>query len=171
MRTKTLRLAILLASSLAYAAYSAEAGTHNASAPPVERATNTSVTNAQREPRQTESTIQIRIRAGERTLTARLEDSAAARDFAALLPIELSLKDYASTEKIADLPRRLSTEGAPSGVDPEVGDITYYAPWGNLAIFYGDFGYSRGLVRLGRIESGGEMLESLAGPVTIETAQ
>lgn len=24
--------------------------------------------------------------------------------------------------------------------------ITYYAPWGNLAIFYRDFGYSAGLV-------------------------
>jgi hypothetical protein len=32
-----------------------------------------------------------------------------------------------------------------------VGDITYYAPWGNLAIFYRDFGYSPGLVRLGHI--------------------
>lgn len=170
MRSKTLRLAILLASSLAYAAYSAEAGTHNASAP-LERTTSTAVANARPEPRQTEGTMQIRIRAGEKTLTARLEDSAVARDFAALLPIELTLKDYASTEKIADLPRRLSTEGAPPGVDPAVGDIAYYAPWGNLAIFYRDFGYSRGLVRLGRIEAGVETLESLAGPVTIEIAQ
>src|SRR5574337_1015936 len=130
MRTKTLRLAILTASSLAYAAYSAGAGTHNASAPPADRTTSTAITDAQAEPRQTEGTMQIRIKAGERTLTARLDDSATARDFAALLPIELTLKDYASTEKIADLPRRLSTEGAPPGVDPAVG----CRPWrGTLA--------------------------------------
>jgi hypothetical protein len=29
---------------------------------------------------------------------------------------------------------------------------------GNLAIFYKDFGYSRGLIRLGRIDSGIEAL-------------
>jgi hypothetical protein len=115
--------------------------------------------------------MRIRIRTGGNALTARLEDSAAAHDFAALLPLELTLKDYASTEKIADLPRKLSTDGAPAGIDPQVGDIAYYAPWGNLAIFYRDFDYSRGLVRLGRIESGAEELASLAGPVRIEAVK
>lgn len=115
--------------------------------------------------------VQIRIRAGKNTLTARLEKNATARDFAATLPLRLSLNDHASTEKVADLPRQLSTDGAPPGADPEVGDIAYYAPWGNLAIYYRDFGYSRGLVRLGRIESGAEHLSSLAGPVTIEAAE
>ncbi|ELZ92649.1 cyclophilin-like fold protein [Haloferax sulfurifontis] len=42
--------------------------------------------------------------------------------------------------------------GSDDGVDPEVGDITYYAPWGNLAIFYREFGYASGLVKLGHIE-------------------
>lgn len=65
--------------------------------------------------------------------------------------MRVKLKDYASTEMVADLPRRLTTLGAPDGNDPEVGDLSYYAPWGNLAIFYRDFGYSKGLIRLGRI--------------------
>ena len=39
-----------------------------------------------------------------------------------------------------------------------MGDITYYAPWGNLAIFYKDAGYARGLVKLGRLDSGIEAL-------------
>jgi hypothetical protein len=92
-------------------------------------------------------------------LTATLEDSAAARDFASLLPLSLTLTDYAATEKVSDLPRRLSTEGAPPGSDPDVGDITYYAPWGNLAVFYRDFGYSKGLVKLGRLDAGVEALQ------------
>ncbi len=90
---------------------------------------------------------------------ATLEDTEAARDFAALLPLKLTLEDYNSTEKIADLPRKLSTDGAPAGVDPDVGDIAYYAPWGNLAVFYRDFGYSRGLVKLGSIDAGVETLQ------------
>ena len=115
--------------------------------------------------------MQIRLRTGGITLTARLDDSEAARDFAALLPLELALKDHASTEKVADLPRKLSTEGAPAGVEPKAGDICHYAPWRNLAIFYRDFDYSRGLVRLGRIESSTEQLASLEGSVTIEAVE
>lgn len=86
--------------------------------------------------------------------TATLDDNESARQFAALLPLSLVLKDYAATEKVADLPGRLSTKGAPDGYKPSAGDIAYYAPWGNLAIFHKDFGYSSGLVRLGRFESG-----------------
>ena len=50
-----------------------------------------------------------------------------------------------------------------------MGDIAYYSPWGNLAIFYKDFGYSEGLVRLGRIDSGVTPLKR-RGPlqVTVE---
>lgn len=113
--------------------------------------------------------MRIRMTVADQTFTAVLEDSEAARDFAALLPIELTLSDYNRTEKVADLPRRLSTAGAPEGVDPAVGDIAWFAPWGNLAIFYRDFGYSRGLVRLGRLEGGGERLVALeAAPARIE---
>ena len=61
--------------------------------------------------------------------------------------------------------------GASDGIDPAVGDITYYAPWGNLAIFYKDFGYAKGLAKLGRIDSG---IEAFSVPgslkVTIETS-
>lgn len=87
-----------------------------------------------------------------KVMTATLLDNATARDLASLLPLELTLEDYASTEKIAHPPRKLSTAGAPAGASADVGDITYYAPWGNLAIFYRDFGCSPGLVKLGRIE-------------------
>jgi hypothetical protein len=104
------------------------------------------------------STMKIRVTFNGKALEATLLDNATARDFLSLLPITMTLEDYNSTERIGYPPRKLSTAGAPAGVDPSVGDIAYYAPWGNLAIFYKDFGYSRGLIGLGRIDSGIEAL-------------
>lgn len=107
----------------------------------------------------TEHGMRVRIIIEDIELMATLEDTAAGRDFASLLPLDLALQDYHGIEKISDLPMRLSTAGAPAGVDPDIGDITYYAPWGNLALFYRDFGYARGLVRLGRIHGDVTVLE------------
>lgn len=105
-------------------------------------------------------------------LTATFDDNATARDFLALLPLTLTLEDYNNTEKVSDLPKRLATEGAAQGLDPQPGDITFYAPWGNLAIFYRDFGYARGLVKLGQIDSGIELLKRQGAiKVTIQRAE
>jgi hypothetical protein len=52
-----------------------------------------------------------------------------------------------------------------------VGDITYYAPWGNLAIFYEGGEYSRGLVRLGRIDSDIEALAGSRGEVAVTVSR
>jgi hypothetical protein len=110
--------------------------------------------------------MKIRVNIEGTAITAALLDTATARDFASLLPLTLMLKDYAAAEKISDLPRRLSTEGAPSSSTPSVGDISYYSPWGNLALFYGDSGYASGLVKLGKLASGVEALRR-PDPVTV----
>jgi hypothetical protein len=113
--------------------------------------------------------MNISIKIQDKIITATLVDNATSRDFVSLLPISLTLKDYAATEKISDLPRNLSTDGAPEGSDPSVGDIAYYAPWGNLAIFYKDFRYSSGLIKLGKIDTGIEALNfPESANVTIE---
>jgi len=108
--------------------------------------------------------MKIRLIINDQTLSATLEDSVPARDFAAQLPITIQLEDYAATEKIAQLPRRLNIAGEPDGITPVAGDIAFYAPWGNLAIFHRPFGYSKGLVRLGRIEGDLQALRA-EGPV------
>lgn len=108
----------------------------------------------------------IRIQLAGETVTVTLEAGEAARAFRALLPLKLTLKDHNGTEKIGDLPKRLPVQGEPAGADPEPGDIAYYAPWGNLAIYYADFEYSRGLVRLGRLSRIPDAFRQ-AGPVTV----
>ena len=88
-------------------------------------------------------------------------DNPVSRDFTSLLPMTVTFEDYAGIEKITYLSRKLTTQGGVSGRDVQ-GDFTYYAPWGNLAVFYKGFGNDSGLYILGRIESGKERLAGMS---------
>lgn len=94
----------------------------------------------------------FRIVAGDTVLTGHLFDNAAARDLAAQLPLTVTFSDLNGVEKSAPLPRKLSVEGMPAGEDPQVGDLGYWAPDGNLVVYYGDVGHWTGLMRLGEID-------------------
>jgi hypothetical protein len=135
--------------------------------------TAASTTTAAPTERRDNSRMQIRIKTEDedKVITATFNDRETARDFISLLPLSFTLEDYAGTEKIFYLPRKLATKDAPVGSDPSVGDIAYYAPWGNVAIYYKDFAYSNGLVILGKIDTGLEALR-VAGSVkvTVELA-
>jgi hypothetical protein len=114
----------------------------------------------------------IKITIGDKVITARLADNATAHDLAAQLPLTLTFRDLNQVEKIANLPRPLSMEGAPAGNDPEIRDIGYYAPSGDLVFYYGDVGYWNGIVRVGRFDTTMELIEHLDDnfQVTIERA-
>ncbi|NGO07997.1 hypothetical protein G5C60_10130 [Streptomyces sp. HC44] len=113
--------------------------------------------------------MNIRLTIDGTAVDATLNDSAAARDFAAQLPLTLNLTDFHQNEKIADLPRRLSTSGAPAGVHPRAGDLAYYAPWGNLAVYYRDGSPSTGtdLIILGRMPESATAQLADKGEVTV----
>lgn len=82
-----------------------------------------------------------------------LEDNPATRDFYAQLPLTLEFSDYVGKEKISNaLPKPLNTSGL-NGYDPQVGDLFYFSPWGNLGIFYAKQPFHSGLVRFGRIDT------------------
>ncbi len=104
--------------------------------------------------------MKIRIKIGDESLTATMLDTETSRDFISMLPLKLRLTDYAGAEKISDLSHKLATKQAPAGYDPAAGDIAYYAPWGNVAVFYKDAGYAKGLIQLGKLDGG---IEKLAG--------
>ena len=103
--------------------------------------------------------IKIKLLFNNQEAVVSLLDNSASRDFIALLPLTMTFEDYNRTEKISTLPRKLNISGSPSACDPDAGSFTYYAPWGNLAIFYRDFRHSPGLAPLGKVESG---LDNLA---------
>ncbi|QFT62019.1 cyclophilin-like fold protein [Roseivivax sp. THAF30] len=114
--------------------------------------------------------IPITVTIGKETLAGTLDDSPAARDFAAMLPLDLTLSDYHGIEKVADLPRAVDTSNAPDSYTPKAGDITIYAPWGNLAIFYKPFQTSRGLVRLGAFDNPIDLMMQ-SGPFDVRIAR
>jgi len=97
------------------------------------------------------------------------EDSSGVRDFLSMLPLELTVEEFAGAEKIAYLPRELNHEGSP-GSDPEDGDLIYYTSWGNLGFYYDatGIGYSDATLHLGTYSATEEQLSLLEGiPVTI----
>ena len=104
-------------------------------------------------PNQDETSMRIRIEFNGASMTATLYDNPSTRDFASMLPLDLTIDDYSTNEKIAYLPRKLTEEGGGPFGNEAPGDLAYYAPWGNLVFFYGSYHYSSGLIRLGRIDS------------------
>jgi hypothetical protein len=98
--------------------------------------------------------MRIRITIGDEEFYASLPDSAAARDLAEQLPVTVTMRDHGGLEKTGPLPSPLSLDGQPSGADPDVGDVGYYAPNNDLVLYYGDQSYFPGIVILGRMDGG-----------------
>ncbi|MET9469506.1 cyclophilin-like fold protein [Streptomyces sp. NPDC006544] len=114
--------------------------------------------------------MDIRVTLDGRSVEATLNDSPAARDFADLLPLTLDLEGFHGTERVADLPGRLDTSGAPEPAAAKTGDIAYYAPWGNLALFYRDgLAASADLLILGHLDVSADQL-GRADRITLEAA-
>src|SRR3954453_21127826 len=104
----------------------------------------------------------VRITFGDTDRTVRLHDNATARDLAAQLPLTLTFRDHNSVEKTAPLPRELSLDGAPAGHDPVAGDSGYWAPDGDLVLYYDDAApYWNGIVRVGEFDGAMAAVERL----------
>ena len=118
--------------------------------------------------------MKINIKIGGKILTATLADNATARDFVSVLPLNVSVNDLFGREKYANLPKALSEKG-PRTKSYEVGDIAYWSPSRDVAIYYRQDGESipsPGIIPIGRIDAG---IEAFNVPgsvkVTIELAK
>ncbi|MBW5392787.1 cyclophilin-like fold protein [Brachyspira pilosicoli] len=98
-------------------------------------------------------TTKIKLTFEGNEIYALINNSKAGNDFLSLLPLSVKAEDFNSTEKIFYLSKKLNTQNEPDGINPKAGDITYYAPWGNIAIFYKNFRYSNNLIYLGKFEN------------------
>lgn len=84
-------------------------------------------------------------------IAATLEANPAARELLTMLPLDLAIEDYSTNEKIAYLPQKLTDRSAEPFAAEAPGDLCYYAPWGNLVLYYDRYRYAPGLIRLGRL--------------------
>src|SRR5260221_14484829 len=97
MRNTALLLALAWAMALNSAAHGADNGAASSGAKPSETV------------QERTSTMKIRLTINGKAINATLINNATVRDFLTLLPISLIIEDYAATEKISYLPRKLST--------------------------------------------------------------
>lgn len=102
--------------------------------------------------------MKLNIKISGKVLTASLADNATARDFVSLLPLNLPMKDLFGREKYGDLPKSLSEKGLREN-RYEVGDIAYWSPNHQLAVYYHQDGESipsPGIIPIAKIDAGAE---------------
>lgn len=106
-----------------------------------------------RDPASQESTdVRIKITFNSLLIIATLYDNPSARDLVTMLPLDLTIEDFGRNEKIVHLPRKLTEDGSGPFGNERPGDLCYFKPWGNLALFYADYKWD-GLIRLGRFDN------------------
>lgn len=117
---------------------------------------------------QKRTAMKIRMTFGDHAMIATLYDNQSAQDFYTMLPLDLTIEDFSSNEKIVHLPRKLTEEGSGPFDNEQPYDLCYYKPWGNLALFFTGYEHP-GLIRLGRFVEGQEALHVRGKyPVRIE---
>ncbi len=112
---------------------------------------------------------QIKMVAENTEVVITLNDSRAAADLAAMLPLELTLIERNSFAKGMTLPERLSSVEATTR-EYEIGDFGYWDAGPDLAIFYDDI-YEQTIVEvipLGHAETGAETMANESGTVRLE---
>jgi hypothetical protein len=118
--------------------------------------------------------MKIKLRIAGKEITATLIDSETTRDFLSLLPLMLTMNDLFGREKFGHLPRAIS-EGGKRTRTYEVGDVIYWSPGPDVAMFYRHDGQSipsPGVIVIGKIGSGVEELNVPgAVKVTIERVE
>lgn len=124
---------------------------------------------ASRENNHPSTSMNLKITVGNRTITATMEDNAAAMDFLLRLPLEVTLNDYNNiTEKIFYPSPALTTTGVMRGCTPMPGDITIYVPWNNVAIFCKGWSQSNDLIKIGHIDGDGIEVLNVPGNLAVK---
>ena len=102
----------------------------------------------------------ITITAGDRTITATLNNSDVAQDFIKTLPVTLPWFRNSDIEYISELAAPL-TETGPFYTNVHAGDIVYYNPLDSITIIYAPTSSVPTLTRMGKITSDLSFFEDL----------
>lgn len=108
----------------------------------------------------------LAVRCGDIEVIYELNDSPAAVSLAAQLPLTLEVEDYSTNEKIFYPPQELDTSDTPAA-EGGAGTLAYYAPWGDVVMFYGDYSANSSLYELGQAVSGADLVSQMSGSITV----
>lgn len=96
---------------------------------------------------------------GERRFSITLTDNAAARAFAARLPLTLDMSDLNGNEKHVDLPEALPANASRPGTIRN-GDLMLYGT-STVVVFYETFSSPYSYTRLGRVDDPADLPQAL----------
>lgn len=114
--------------------------------------------------------MRISVSTERQTIVYQLNNSGAAAALVAQLPMTIDVEDYGDNEKIFYPPHKLDTGNTPLAKDIVAGTLAYYAPWGDVVMFYDTFRPASGLYHIGDAVSGQDNIRSLSGTIRIEMA-
>ncbi|MCI8409839.1 MAG: hypothetical protein HFJ09_11320 [Lachnospiraceae bacterium] len=106
------------------------------------------------------------VKSNKYTIVYQLNNSKAAKDLYNQLPLTLKIENYSDNEKIFYPPTKLNTNDTPISKGKK-GSLAYYAPWGDVVMFYEAAGSASELYELGSVVSGGDNISKLSGNITI----
>ena len=115
-------------------------------------------------------TNQISVTCGDTQVVYELNDSPAAQSLLSQLPLTVVVEDFSTNEKVFYPPQELDTSDTPLAVGG-AGTLAYYAPWGDVVLFYDSFSANSSLFELGEAVSGAEDISQMTGTITVETVE
>ena len=119
---------------------------------------------------QAQTSRQIAVHFDGGAVVYQLNDSPAADALLAQLPLTVEVEDFSTNEKIFYPPQALDTAGTPLA-EGGAGVLAYYAPWGDVVLFYDSFSANGSLFALGKAVSGAEDISQMTGTITVETVE
>lgn len=113
-----------------------------------------------------EEPMRISVKSAEYEIIYELNDSQAARDLYAQLPLTLDVEPFSSNEMTFYPPEELNTDDTPlSG--GQAGSLSYYSPWGDVVMFYAPCEPNGSLYELGTVVSGSGDIDKLSGRIEV----
>jgi len=106
--------------------------------------------------------MKIRVESNGQSTVFELNGSSAAEELYAQLPLDIKVEDFGGNEKIFYPPQKLKTTDTPLVTGAKAGTLAYYAPWGDVVMFYKKFGSAPGLYELGQAISGEERIRGMS---------
>lgn len=114
------------------------------------------------------SEMRVQITSQGKTATFQLYDTSAAKEFYEQLPLELDLTNFRDAQWMFYPPEKLNVTAREAYHDGKKGELSYYAPWGDVFMLYKDFYAGDEMHRLGIGLTGIDEIADMSGSAVIQ---